>query len=64
VIERGGKLVYEMSHVTRPHFTGADLLTLLHSLRKPDLGYWDAVEEITKQTPVVPESPLGPYRPD
>ena len=25
MIERGGKLVYEMSHVTRPHFTGADL---------------------------------------
>ncbi len=64
VIERGGEPVCEMSHVTPPRLTGADLLTLLHSLPKPDTGYWDAVEEITKQTPVVPESPLGPYRPD
>jgi hypothetical protein len=59
VIERGGELVYEMSHVTRPHFTGADFMTLLHSLPTPDTGYWDAVEERTKQTPVVPESPWG-----
>ena len=59
MIERGGELVYEMSHVTRPHFTGADFMTLLHSLPKPDTGYWDAVEERTKQMPVVPESPWG-----
>ncbi len=37
----------------------ADFMTLLHSLRKPDLAYWDAVEEGTKQTPTVPESPWG-----
>ncbi|HZD41617.1 MAG TPA: hypothetical protein VE131_12905 [Terriglobales bacterium] len=59
VIERGGQLVCEMSHVTAPHFTGADLVTLLHSLPKPDPGYWDAVEEGTKQTPAVPESAWG-----
>jgi hypothetical protein len=57
VIERGGELVCEMSHVAAPRFTGADFLTLLHSLPKPDPGYWDAVEDRTKQTPAIPESP-------
>jgi hypothetical protein len=57
VIERGGELVCEMSHVTPPRFTGADFLTLLHSLPKPDPGYWDAVEKSTKQPPTVPKSP-------
>lgn len=59
VIERGGELVCEMSHVRPPRFTGADFLTLLSSLPKPDRGYWDAVEERTKQTPAVPESQWG-----
>jgi antitoxin (DNA-binding transcriptional repressor) of toxin-antitoxin stability system len=54
VIERGGEPVCKMSHVTPLRFTGADFLTLLHSLPKPDPGYWDAVEERTKQTPTVP----------
>lgn len=57
VIERGGEPVCEISHVTPPRFTGADFLTLLHSLPKPDPGYWDAVEDRTKQTPALPESP-------
>ena len=59
VIERGGELVCEMSHVTPPHFTGADFITLLYSLPKPDPAYWDAVEQGTKETPAVPESPWG-----
>jgi hypothetical protein len=56
VIERGGEPVCEISHVKPLRFTGADLMTLLHSLLKPDPGYWDAVEDSTKQTPTVPES--------
>jgi hypothetical protein len=59
VIERGGEPVCEMSHVIPPRFTGADFSTLLHSLPKPDPRYWDAVEERTKQTLAVPESPWG-----
>jgi len=59
VIERGGEPVCEMSPVTPLHFTGADFLTLLHSLPKPDRGYWDAVEKSTKQAPTVPESLWG-----
>lgn len=59
VIERGGEPVCEMSHVKPLRFTGVDFLTLLHSLPKPDAGYWDAVEELAKQTAAVPESPWG-----
>ena len=36
VIERGGELVCEMSRVKPPHFTGADFLSLIRSLPKPD----------------------------
>jgi hypothetical protein len=57
VIERGGEPVCEMSHVKALRFSGADFLTLLQSLPKPDPGYWDAVEDVTRQTPNVPESP-------
>jgi hypothetical protein len=57
VIERGGELVCEMSHVKPLRFTGADFLTLLHSLPKPDPGFWNAVEKATRQEPAVPESP-------
>jgi len=45
VIERGGEPICEISHVKPPRFTGADFLTLLHSLPKPDPGFWDAVQD-------------------
>ncbi len=57
VIERGGEPVCEISPVKPPRFTGADLLALLRSLPKPDAGFWDAVEEATRQESGVPESP-------
>ena len=57
MIERGGELVCEMSYVKPMRFTGADFLTLLHSLPKPDPGFWNAVEKATRQEPAVPESP-------
>ena len=57
VIERSGEPVCEMSRVKPPRFTGADFLTLLHSLPKPDPGFWDAVKDATRQEPTVPESP-------
>jgi antitoxin (DNA-binding transcriptional repressor) of toxin-antitoxin stability system len=59
VIERGGEPVCEMSHVKPLRFTGVGFLTLLHSLPKPDPGYWDAVEKATKQASSVPRSPWG-----
>jgi hypothetical protein len=57
VIERGGELVCEMSHVKPLRFTGTDFFTLLNSLPKPDSAFWDTVEEATRQMPTVPESP-------
>jgi antitoxin (DNA-binding transcriptional repressor) of toxin-antitoxin stability system len=57
VIERGGELVCEMSRVKPPHFTGADLLSVVRSLPKPDSRFWNAVEEATRQKRTVPESP-------
>ena len=57
VIERGGEPVCEMSHVKPLRFTGADLLSLLDSLPKPDSGYWDVLAEATQQREAVPQSP-------
>jgi antitoxin (DNA-binding transcriptional repressor) of toxin-antitoxin stability system len=57
VIERGGEPVCEMSHVQPLRFSGADFLTVLHSLPKPDPRYWKAVEKATKQVFAVPRSP-------
>jgi len=57
IIERGGEPVCEISHVKPMRFTGADFLTLLHSLPKPDSTFWNAVEKATRQEPAVPESP-------
>jgi antitoxin (DNA-binding transcriptional repressor) of toxin-antitoxin stability system len=57
VIERGGELVCEMSRVKPPHFTGADFLSLVRSLPKPDPRFWDTVKEATRQRRAVPESP-------
>ena len=56
VIERGGELICEMSPVTLPRFTGADLMGLLRSLPKPDSGFWHAVEKATRQETSIPES--------
>ena len=56
VIERRGELVCEMSRVKPPHFAGADFLTLVRSLPQPDLHFWDAVKEATRQKPTVPKS--------
>jgi len=57
IIERGGELVCEISHVRPLHFTGTDVLALLHSLPKPDPGYWREIKKVTKQDSTVPASP-------
>jgi antitoxin (DNA-binding transcriptional repressor) of toxin-antitoxin stability system len=57
VIERGGELVCEMSRVKPPHFTGADFLSAVRSLPKPDAPFWKAVKETSRQKRIVPESP-------
>ena len=57
IIERGGELVCEISHVRPLHFSGTDVLALLHSLPKPDPGYWREIKKVAKQHLTVPESP-------
>ena len=57
VIERGGEPICEMSPVAAPRFTGADLMSLLSSLPKPDAGFWDAVKKATRQKTSIPVSP-------
>lgn len=57
VIKRGGELVCEMSRVKPPNFTGADFLSTVRSLPKPDARFWKVVKETTRQRRVVPESP-------
>jgi antitoxin (DNA-binding transcriptional repressor) of toxin-antitoxin stability system len=57
VIEEEGEPLCEISPMKPPPCTGADLLALWRSLPKPDRGFWVAVEEATKQQPMVPASP-------
>ena len=56
VIERGGEPVCEMSPIQPPRFTGADVVSLLRSLPKPDREFWDDVEEATRQNATIPRS--------
>jgi hypothetical protein len=57
VIERGGEAICAMTPVQPPRFTGADAVSLLRSLPNPDKGFWDYVEEATRQQATLPESP-------
>lgn len=57
IIERGGELVCEISHVRPLHFTGTDVPALLHSLPKPDPGYWRESKRVTTQDLTLPQSP-------
>ena len=57
VIERGGEPVGRLVPALPSQFTFADLVRLLRSAPKPDPGYWDAVEEITRRQPALPKSP-------
>lgn len=57
VIERGGEAICVLTPVQPPRFTGADVVSLLRSLPKPDEGFWDDVEAATRQQVTLPESP-------
>lgn len=57
IIERGGESICEIRPTGPARFTGADLMTLLHSLPAIDEDYLDAVEEVTRTQPLLPESP-------
>ena len=56
LIERHGEPLCRIVPV-RPRFTLRELVELLKSAPKPDPGYWDAVEEVIRTQPPLPESP-------
>ena len=56
VIERGGEPVCRIIPAGPPRCTLADLAKLLSAIPKPDPGFWDEVEALTKNQMGVPES--------
>lgn len=57
VIERSGEPVCRIIPVQPAARSLADFVHLLCSIPKPDPGYWDTVEAVTVQQPVLSESP-------
>jgi prevent-host-death family protein len=57
VIERGGEPICRIIPARPVARTAAEVLRLLDSMPKPDPGYWDTLEEITKRQPALPDSP-------
>jgi antitoxin (DNA-binding transcriptional repressor) of toxin-antitoxin stability system len=57
VVERNGAAVCEISPAKPLAFMLSELAGLLRTPAKPDAGYWDLVEVITRNQPVVEPSP-------
>jgi len=59
VVERNGAAVCEIAPAKPLRFTLSDLARLLRSSARPDSGYWDLIEAITQNQPIVEPSPWG-----
>ena len=57
LVERGGEPICEIRPVAPPPFTGADVVALLRSLPPVDEDYLTEVEALTRNQPLLPESP-------
>lgn len=57
IVEQAGEPMCRISPVLPPRRTVRDLVGLLQSAPRPDDAYLDAVEEITRTQPTVPEGP-------
>lgn len=57
IIERGGVPIGELRPAAPARFTGADLLTLLRSLPPVDEDFFDELEQVVRNQPLLPESP-------
>jgi len=57
LIERSGEPICEIRPARPIRFTGRDLVALLKSLPPVDADYLDAVEEVVRSQPRLPESP-------
>jgi hypothetical protein len=56
IVERGGKPICEISPARPPKFSGAELVTLLRSLPKPDAEYFKLLEDLLTKQHTVAES--------
>lgn len=56
VVERSGKPICEILPARPPQFSGAELVSLLRSLPKPDEEYLAIVEHLITKQPTVAES--------
>lgn len=59
VIERGGEVVCRIVPAGPSRCTVADLVRALKSAQRPDAGYLDTVEKLTKAKPKLPKAPWG-----
>jgi prevent-host-death family protein len=57
VIERGGQPVCRIVPAGPRKFTLRDWVQLLKTIPKPDPGYWDAVADVRRKQPPLPDSP-------
>jgi hypothetical protein len=57
VVERGGQPVCRIVPAGPRKCTVADLVEFLRTAPRPDPGYWDDLEEITRSQPAVPKLP-------
>jgi prevent-host-death family protein len=60
VVKRGRDVVCRIIPDRPPKRTLADFVHLLHSLPKPDEGYWKTIDDIVKHQPSLPDSPWRP----
>jgi antitoxin (DNA-binding transcriptional repressor) of toxin-antitoxin stability system len=56
IVERSGKPICEILPARPPRFNGAELVSLLRSLPKPDAEYLESVEKLIAKQPTVAES--------
>ena len=57
IVERGGEPVCRIVPAGAVGFKLRDLKQLWKTIPKPDPAFWDALEEINRTQPPVPESP-------
>ncbi len=57
LVERGGVPVCEIAPAKPPRFTLSDLAGLLRDLPRPDRGYLDTVERLTRTQSAVAKGP-------
>jgi antitoxin (DNA-binding transcriptional repressor) of toxin-antitoxin stability system len=60
IVERAGEPMCRISPISPARRTVRDLVRLLQAAPRPDDTYLDAVEEVTKNQPMLPVTPWEP----